>query len=175
MPPSRTCTRRSLPIPINMVHLFSRGGAWKHRGDFDRMNRDRLIDILIEARSLQDEQFFRSLCADWMRTRVIDRCTGEFREWRNRPNLKSRLFPVLMANLDWLTLGTDSEKKFPIANYLTRWIGGGPSNSKTKSMLSQQSSRGAPPSEIETSTLYRLGKKPFYRVPNQRFFKYPIR
>jgi hypothetical protein len=33
-------------------------------------------------------------------------------------------------------------------------------------MLSQQSSRGAPPSEIETSTLYR--------VPNQRFFKYPI-
>ena len=34
-------------------------------------------------------------------------------------------------------------------------------------MLSQQSSRGVPPSEIETSPLYR------YRVPNLRFFKYP--
>jgi hypothetical protein len=44
------------------------------------MNRDQLIDILIEARSVQDERFFRSLCADWMRTRVIDRWTGEFRE-----------------------------------------------------------------------------------------------
>jgi hypothetical protein len=42
---------------------------------------------------------------------------------------------------------------------------GEPSNSSTKSMLSQQSSRGAPPSEIETS--------PLYRVPNLRFFKYP--
>jgi hypothetical protein len=63
-------------------------GAWKHRGDFDRMNRDQLIDIFIEARSVQDERFFRSLCADWMRTRVIDRWAGEFREWRDRPNLK---------------------------------------------------------------------------------------
>lgn len=44
------------------------------------MNRDQLIDILIEARSVQDERFFRSLCADWMRTRVIDRWAGEFRE-----------------------------------------------------------------------------------------------
>jgi len=34
-------------------------------------------------------------------------------------------------------------------------------------MLSQQSPRGAPPSEIETS--------PLYRVPNLRFFKYPIK
>lgn len=38
------CTRRSLPIPINMVHLSVEGG------DFDRMNRDQLIEILIEAR-----------------------------------------------------------------------------------------------------------------------------
>jgi len=43
-------------------------GAWKRRGDFDRMNRDQLIDILITA----GQRFFRSLCADWMRTRVID-------------------------------------------------------------------------------------------------------
>ena len=42
MLPSRMCTRRSLPIPINMVHLSVEGG------DFDRMNRDQLIDILIE-------------------------------------------------------------------------------------------------------------------------------
>ena len=33
---------------------------------------------------------------------------------------------------------------------------GEPSNSSTKSMLSQQSPRGAPPSEIETSPLYRV-------------------
>ncbi|KAK8499227.1 hypothetical protein V6N12_076077 [Hibiscus sabdariffa] len=47
-------------------------------------------------------------------------------------------------------------EKFPIANYLTRWMdGGGASNSSTKSMLSPQSSKGAPPSEIETSTLMR--------------------
>ncbi|KAK4837808.1 hypothetical protein QYF36_008600 [Acer negundo] len=39
--PPRTCTRRSLPIPINMVHLSVEG----RRGDFDRMNRDQLIDI----------------------------------------------------------------------------------------------------------------------------------
>jgi hypothetical protein len=32
------------------------------------MNRDQLIDILITA----GQRFFRSLCADWMRTRVID-------------------------------------------------------------------------------------------------------
>lgn len=44
MLPSRMCTRRSLPIPINMVHLSVEGG------DFDRMNRDQLIEILIEAR-----------------------------------------------------------------------------------------------------------------------------
>ena len=42
MLPSRMCTRRSLPIPINMVHLSVEGG------DFDRMNRDHLIEILIE-------------------------------------------------------------------------------------------------------------------------------
>lgn len=64
-------------------------GAWKGRGDFDRMNRDQLIDIFIEEENpIQDERFFRSLCADWMRTRVIDQWTGELREWRDRPNLK---------------------------------------------------------------------------------------
>lgn len=105
MQPSRTCTRRSLPIPINMVHLR---GAWKGRGDFDRMNRDQWIDIFWGGES--DERFFHSLCADWMRTRVINRWTGELREWRDRPNLKWVL-PPLMANLDWLTLGTDSEKE----------------------------------------------------------------
>lgn len=52
-------------------------GACKGRGDFDRMNRDQLIDILIEE---EDERFFHSLCADWMRTRVINRWTGELRE-----------------------------------------------------------------------------------------------
>lgn len=47
------------------------------------MNRDRdqLIEILVEEENpIQDECFFRSLCADWMRTRVIDRWTGELRE-----------------------------------------------------------------------------------------------
>lgn len=44
------------------------------------MNRDQLIDILIEEENSGDERFFRSLCADWMRTRVIDRWTGELRE-----------------------------------------------------------------------------------------------
>ncbi|KAL9426678.1 hypothetical protein AB3S75_033459 [Citrus x aurantiifolia] len=54
-------------------------GARKRRGDFDRMNRDQLIDIFLSKRN-QDERFFRSLCADWMPTRVIDRWTGELRE-----------------------------------------------------------------------------------------------
>jgi len=40
------------------------------------MNREKFIDILI----VQDSRFFRELCADWMRTRVIDRWTGELRE-----------------------------------------------------------------------------------------------
>ncbi len=45
------------------------------------MNRDQLIDIFIEEENpIQDERFFRSLCADWMRTRVIDQWTGELRE-----------------------------------------------------------------------------------------------
>lgn len=44
------------------------------------MNRDQLIDILIEEENSGDERFFLSLCADWMRTRVIDRWTGELRE-----------------------------------------------------------------------------------------------
>lgn len=61
--------------------------AWKGRGYFDRMNRNQLIDILIEA-SRTSERFFRSLCADWMRTRAIDGWTRKLREWRDRPNLK---------------------------------------------------------------------------------------
>ncbi|KAK9177798.1 hypothetical protein WN943_026987 [Citrus x changshan-huyou] len=73
--------------------------------------------------------------------------------------------------------GTDSEKeeawheigggKIADSELLDSMDGSKATHSSTKSMLSQQSSRGAPPSsEIETSTLYR--------VPNLRFFKYPI-
>ncbi|KAK9180723.1 hypothetical protein WN944_023858 [Citrus x changshan-huyou] len=72
---------------------------------------------------------------------------------------------------------TDSEKeeawheigggKIADSELLDSMDGSKATHSSTKSMLSQQSSRGAPPSsEIETSTLYR--------VPNLRFFKYPI-
>ena len=136
-------------------------GAWKRRGDFDRMNRYQLIDILIEEENPGWTLFSFAMC--WLDARVIDRWTGELHEWRDRPNRKSRLFPLLMANLDWLTLGTDSEKQEAwheirggnlSDSELLDSMEGGPSNSSTKSMLSQQSSRGAPPSEIETSTLY---------------------
>ncbi|KAG4936246.1 hypothetical protein JHK82_040850 [Glycine max] len=78
----RTCTRRSLPIPINMVHLSVEGPE---------------------------------------------------------PIRRNKKHEIRGGNL------SDSE--------LLDSMDGGPSNSSTKSMLSQQSSRGAPPSEIETSTL----------------------
>lgn len=62
-------------IPINMVHLLVEG----RKKAVETLTGQIGYPFLLRKR-IQDERFFPSLCADWMRTRVINRWTGELRE-----------------------------------------------------------------------------------------------
>lgn len=91
---------------------LSSRGAWKRRGDFDRMNRYQLIDILIEEDNPGWTLFSFAMC--WLDARVIDRWTGELHEWRDRPNLKSSSLSWWRILIDWQTEPIRRNKKHEI-------------------------------------------------------------
>jgi hypothetical protein len=174
MQPSRTCTRRSLPI-----HSYQHGaplsrGAWKRRGDFDRMNRYQLIDILIEEDNPGWTLFSFAMC--WLDARVIDgrgNCMNDETGLTESQGSSLSWWRIL---IDWQTEPIRINKKhgmryaaakFPIANYLTRWREGPPTQARNPCWVNnhreghrQARSRPAP-------CIYRLGKSPLYRVPFQ--------
>lgn len=58
-------------------------GAWKGRGDFDRMNRDQLIDIFLEEENPGWTLFSFAMC--WLDAYSRDRSMDGGIAWMTRP------------------------------------------------------------------------------------------